>query len=336
MAYVLGRVRMKQKVNILIVDDKKENHLVMESVITDEELNLVKAFSGEEALELCLSHSFAVILMDVQMPSMDGFEAAKLLRSIKKTKHIPIIFITALSKEQHAQFKGYEVGAVDYLFKPFDPIILQSKIKIFKELYLQRRLIEKQAEELAAKVEELNRIQEEKTQLETISMQDCLTKTYNRRGVDRLFNMHWKNCLGYRIPLSVILIDIDHFKKYNDKYGHVSGDEVLKQVSKVLMYSVVRSEDFVGRFGGEEFLIVLPNTPLEGAILIAERINEALLELNIEHNQNEEYGRVTVSMGIATTIPTPYNSPIDIINQTDSLLYEAKYSGRNTYKYVKM
>lgn len=327
---------MNEKVDILIVDDKKENHLVMESVLTDKELNLVKALSGEEALKLCLSHSFAVILMDVQMPGMDGFEAASLLRSIEKTKHIPIIFVTAISKEQKSIFKGYEVGAVDYLFKPFDPIILRSKVNIFKEMYLQRRLIEKQAEELAVKVEELNRMEEEKQFLESISMEDSLTQTYNRRGYERLFNMHWKNCARYHLPLSIILLDMDHFKNYNDHYGHVSGDEVLKDVSNVLMNSLLRSEDFVGRFGGEEFIIILPNTPLDGALLVADRINNELAKLNILHEYNDDFRRVTVSMGITMAMPSQSLSPIQIIDQADELLYKAKNSGRNRYMYKKI
>ncbi|WP_105615268.1 GGDEF domain-containing response regulator [Vallitalea okinawensis] len=327
---------MNEKVDILIVDDKKENHLVMESVLTDKELNLVKAISGEEALKLCLSHSFAVILMDVQMPNMDGFEAARLLRSIEKTKHIPIIFVTAISKEQKSIFRGYEVGAVDYLFKPFDPIILRSKVNIFKEMYLQRRLIEKQAEELAVKVEELNRMEEEKQLLESISMEDSLTQTYNRRGYERLFNIHWKNCARYHLPLSLILLDMDHFKNYNDHYGHVSGDEVLKDVSNVLMESLMRSEDFVGRFGGEEFIIVLPNTPMDGALLVADRINDELAKLDIKHEYNDDFGRVTVSMGIAMAMPSQALSPIQIIDQADELLYKAKNSGRNRYMYKKI
>ena len=324
---------MKEKVDILVVDDKKENHFVMESVLTDKALNLVKALSGEEALTLCLSYSFAVILMDVQMPGMDGFETAKLLRSIKKTKHIPIIFVTAISKEKKSIFKGYEVGAVDYLFKPFDPIILKSKVNIFKDMYLQKQLIEKQANELTLKIQELNKMQEQKEELECISMEDVLTRTYNRRGFDRLFNMDWKNCLRYHLPLSVIYLDLDHFKNYNDHYGHINGDEVLKAVSGVLKNSLMRSEDFVCRYGGEEFIIVLPNTSLEGALSVAERIKQKITNLNIKHEYNEDFGIITVSMGVVTKVPSSYFSPIDIINEADELLYIAKNSGRNKYEY---
>lgn len=213
---------------------------------------------------------------------------------------------------------------------------MERKIDILKELYIQRSIIEKQAAELAIKVQELNRMQEEKNELENISMEDSLTKTYNRRGMDRLYTMHWEHCLSYQMPLSVLLLDLDHFKNYNDHYGHVSGDEVLKKVAKVLKNHLVRAEDFVGRYGGEEFIIVLPDTGLDGALTVAKRINDEIAKLNIEHAYNEDFGRVTICMGIVVTIPNTSISMIDIINQADELLYLAKNTGRNQYKYIEM
>ncbi|WBW96763.1 GGDEF domain-containing response regulator [Oceanirhabdus sp. W0125-5] len=327
---------MREKVDILIVDDLKENHLVMESVLTDEDLNLINAMSGEEALELCSNHSFAVILMDVQMPGLDGFQTAELLRKIEKTKKIPIIFVTAISKEKKSIFKGYEVGAVDYLFKPIDPLILRSKVNIFKELYLQRRLIEDIAQELENKIIELTNLKEEKCKLEDISLEDFLTGIYNRRGIDRMLEMHRRNCARYELPLSLIILDLDNFKNYNDMYGHVKGDEVLRKVAQSIKGALGRSEDFVGRYGGEEFLVVLPNTPLNGAIVIADRINNKLKELNIKHEKNNGYGHVTVSMGIASVFPKNNTNMEVIIKQADEMLYEAKENGKNQYKYIEL
>ena len=320
---------MAERIKILIVDDLKENHLVMESVLTDPDLDIIKAMSGEEALNLCLEHDFAVIFMDVQMPGMDGFEAAELLRSIEKTKNIPIIFVTAISKEQKSIFKGYEVGAVDYLAKPIEPIVLRSKARIFKEMYLQRITIEKQVTELEARVSELTKMQLENDFLEGISLQDDLTKIYNRRGLNKFYNMHWSNCLRYNLPYSVMMVDIDEFKKYNDNYGHLQGDQVIIAVAAAMEKSLFRSEDFVGRYGGEEFLVVMPNVDLKGAVIAAKRIQNEIKILNIKHEFASGNSCVTVSVGIATLTPLLNMNSQVLIDQADQKMYEAKKNGRN-------
>lgn len=326
---------MKTKVDVLIVDDLKENHMVMEGVLDDPELNLVKAMSGEEALSLCMSHSFAVIFMDVQMPGMDGFETAELLRGIEKTKHIPIIFVTAISKEKASIFKGYEVGAIDYLSKPIDPVVLQSKARVFKEMYRQKQLIEMQAAELEDQVRELTRISDEKNELENISMEDSLTRIYNRRGTDKLLKAHWRNCIRYNLPMAIILFDLDRFKNYNDNYGHLKGDDVLTAVAKTAESTLYRAEDFIGRYGGEEFVIVMPNTHLEGALEVANRLNKAIKDLNIDHAYNGDFGYVTVSSGIAITYPVKEQEIKGLIDEADKAMYLAKNNGRNQIRYTK-
>lgn len=318
-------------VKILIVDDLQENHLVMESVLSDPSLDIIKAMSGEEALSLCIEHEFAVIFMDVQMPGLDGFETAKILRSIEKAKNIPIIFVTAINKEQKSIFIGYEVGAVDYLPKPIDPIILRSKARVFKEMYLQRKTIEEQAIKLEERLKELVKVQQQKDSLENLSLQDGLTNIYNRRGLDKFFLMHWRNCVRYRLPYSVIMIDVDKFKNYNDNYGHPQGDEVLKLLTTSMKNSLFRSEDLVGRYGGEEFLVVMPNVDHEGAEVVAKRIVDKIWNLNIKHEFNSGRGRVTVSMGIATLTPTSETNPQELINLADHKMYDAKKNGRNQF-----
>ncbi len=322
---------MLDQVKILIVDDLKENHLVMESVLSDPELNIIKAMSGEEALSLCSEHDFAVIFMDVQMPNMDGFEVAEMLRSISKTKNIPIIFVTASSKEQKYVFKGYEVGAVDYLSKPIDPIILRSKARIFKELYLQRKIIEKQVVELEDRLKELIRVQHEKDTLENLSMEDGLSRIYNRRGLDKFMDMHWHNCLRYGLSFSIMMLDIDEFKSYNDNYGHLMGDQVIKDVSETIQKSIFRSEDIVGRYGGDEFLILMPNVESSGAEVVAKRILENVMALNIEHAFDSGRRCITLSVGIASLIPTQDKTPQDLIDLADHKMYKAKRNGRNQY-----
>ncbi|MBI9012770.1 MAG: diguanylate cyclase [Clostridiales bacterium] len=327
---------MSDKINLLIVDDIKENHLVMESVLTDSDINIVKALSGEEALTLCMSHSFAVILMDVQMPGMDGFETADILRSIDKTKNIPIIFVTAISKEKKSISRGYELGAVDYLFKPIDPLILRSKVRFFIEYHKQKLTIVKQADELKFKVKELTQILEEKDRLETLSLEDPLTKVYNRRGVDKLYDMHWKNCGRYQLPISVLMLDLDNFKGYNDNYGHIDGDTVLKEITRGMVAGLYRPEDFVGRIGGEEFVAVLPNTDREGAEFVAKRIIEVINSYAIPHLYNDIYGIVTVSLGISTIIPSSDIDSVKLLETADKALYKAKNTGKNCFEYLQI
>lgn len=147
----------ENKINILIVDDRPENLLSMESLIESPELNIVRASSGNESLGLMLDYEFAIVLLDVQMPGMDGFETAELMRGSEKTKHVPIIFVTALSKDQKYVFRGYESGAVDYIFKPLEPEILKSKVKVFCEIYRQKRIIQNQLTEIEEKNDVLQR-----------------------------------------------------------------------------------------------------------------------------------------------------------------------------------
>ncbi len=246
------------KMNILIVDDRPENLLVLESVLESPELNIIKATSGNEALGLMLEYDFAIVLLDVQMPGMDGFETAELMRGSEKTRHIPIIFVTAINKTQKSMFRGYEIGAVDYLFKPIEPLILKSKVKVFTELYKQREIIKNQAEMLEKKVKELERLQMVNWNLERLSIYDGLTGIPNRRRFDEIIEKEWKRSIRGNESLSLIMIDIDHFKQFNDNYGHLAGDECLKQVAKSIVSSTKRPADFVARYGGEEFVVVLP------------------------------------------------------------------------------
>lgn len=323
---------MLEKVNVLVVDDVRENHLVMNSVLNDPEINVMNAMSGEEALKFCSTHDFAVILMDVQMPGMDGFETAELLRSIERTKKIPIIFVTAISKEKKAIFRGYEIGAVDYLFKPIDAMVLRSKVKIFKELYQQRRQLEITTYELEKKIEELMLAQAERSKFENISKEDFLTCTYNRRGIEHLLQLHWADCAKYEMPMSLLLIDLDKFKSYNDYYGHVSGDQVLKEVVDSAKRVLTGSAEYIGRYGGEEFLVVLPNKDRVDAELIAEKIQFELSKKQIIHVENVPHNIVTVSMGLITTVPATSAVCSKIIGEVDEALYEAKSNGRNTWQ----
>ena len=323
------RVESTELVNILIVDDTPGNILVLEGILETLECNIITASSGNMALGLMLEYEFALVLLDVQMPEMDGFETAKLMKGSERTKTLPIIFVTAISKEQWCIFKGYEVGAVDYLFKPIDPIILKSKVKVFLELYEQKRLLKKQAELLELQVNELKDLQKANYHLENLSTKDGLTGISNRRSFDKFIEMSWKNCLREQQPLSLIMVDIDYFKHYNDNYGHLKGDDCLVFVVRTLLSSIKRPIDLVARYGGDEFMAVLPDTDQEGALIVAERMKKGLEQLALVHDYSQVATRVTISIGVTNTIPQPSDSLTEFIKSADQALYLAKQNGRN-------
>jgi diguanylate cyclase (GGDEF)-like protein len=322
-------------ISILIVDDRPENLLTLEQVLESPALNIVRADSGHEALEKTLDHEFALILLDVQMPVMDGYETATLLRGNKKTKNIPIIFVTAAHKERSQVFRGYGSGAVDYLFKPLEPDVLKSKVKIFLELYGQRRLLEEKTRELDAKVAELEtlkyELEESNEKLRLLSSLDGLTDIPNRRFFDETMIREWQRGIRRQKPLSLILADIDHFKAFNDAYGHVIGDACLKKVAKGLGNSILREVDTIARYGGEEFAAILPETDEAGGVLIIQRMLESIKTLKIAHKDSPTAGHVTVSFGLSTMVPKSDIRPIQLIESADRALYLAKNSGRNTY-----
>ena len=185
-----------EKPSILIVDDRPENLLTLEQVLESPDLKVVRAESGHQALEKTLDYDFALILLDVQMPVMDGYETATLLRGNKKTKHIPIIFVTAANKEEAHVFRGYGSGAVDYLFKPLAADVLKSKVTIFLELHTQRQLLEMKTRELDAKVAELmvlrRELEESNEKLRQLSSLDGLTDLSNRRFFDETLVREWQ------------------------------------------------------------------------------------------------------------------------------------------------
>jgi len=324
-----------KKTSILIVDDHPENLLTLEQLLESPELDIIRAESGNEALALTLDYEFALILLDVQMPGMDGFETAELLRSHKKTKRIPIIFVTAAHKELAHVFRGYGSGAVDYLFKPLEPTVLESKVKIFLELYRQRILLEEKTIKLDEQVLELEilkkKLEKSNTELRRLSDYDSLTNIPNRRSFDKTLIQQWQRGLRDKKPLSLVFVDIDHLKKYNDYYGQVAGDECLKRVAVQLKDSLLREVDAIARYGGEEFAAILPDTEIKGGIRVAERMLEKVVSREIEHADSSISEYVTVSVGLATMIPSVHENEVQLIEKADQALYLAKESGRNRF-----
>ncbi len=292
------------KQTVLIVDDEPFNIKTLELVLGDEH-ELTFAMNGETALKMAQAEPQPdLILMDIVMPDMDGFEVCARLKQIEKTRNIPIIFLTA-KWETSEEAKGLELGAVDYIRKPFSPPIIRARIRNHLELKKNRDL------------------------LENLSTLDGLTNIPNRRRFDEIFTLEWRRTARSNHPLSLLFIDIDHFKNYNDHYGHLAGDDCLKAVSRVLQSSLGRTADFVARFGGEEFIILLPDTGEGGCRHLAEAIRVAVENLRIEHLASPLTPHLTVSVGAVTCMKVNGYQQADLLDAADQQLYQAKQEGRN-------
>ncbi|GAB2656368.1 GGDEF domain-containing response regulator [Vibrio panuliri] len=329
---------MTQRPSVLIVDDRPENLIALEVLLESFDVDIVRASCGEEALAHTLDHQFALVLLDVQMPGMDGYEVAELLRGNKKTKTIPIIFVTARSKNETQVFRGYESGAVDYMFKPLEPVVFRGKVRVFIELYEQREALRRKTIEFDQKLAELEELQQQleetNEQLLMLSTTDSLTGLYNRRRFEQIFAEEWERASRAGTALSLIMLDIDHFKLYNDTFGHHLGDDCLRTVAKALQTMQLRELDRVARVGGEEFAIVLPDTEQSGAELVAEKVRNVIAELQIPHNDESGRSIVTASLGVSSIYPNRDLSRRYLAEAADEALYESKSNNRNcvTYK----
>lgn len=311
---------------ILIVDDIEANLVALKAILKSENTQVFAAGSGNQALKILLEEQIDIVLLDVQMPNMNGFEVAELMRSNSRTRDIPIIFVTAINKEEKYIFRGYELGAVDYIYKPVNNEILKSKVHVFIRLNEQKRIIEEKTKALKEKIELLEIAEKKLSQLARI---DDLTGSLNRRGFEEEFHREWSRSILYRSFFSLIMIDIDDFKKYNDTYGHVEGDKCLIQVAKAIGKSLRRPFDEVARYGGEEFVVLLPETNQEGALTVAEHIRSSIEALKIKNQDAHVATYVTVSLGVVTTIPHMGQDKEELLHRADQALYEAKDNGKN-------
>ena len=288
------------KAKILLVDDIPDSLCAIEEILREQDCHIIKALSGQEALKKIVENDFALVLLDVQMPEMDGFETAELIHSAKKTEEVPIIFLTAINKDSRHIARGYKAGAVDYLFKPVNAAILQSKVRIFLQLYYRKH------------------------HLERMSQIDSLTGLSNRRHIKEKLQSETKRYERNHRCFSIIMGDIDNFKEVNDSFGHECGDYMLISISALIQKNV-RDHDVASRWGGEEFLIFLPETDLESGTAIAERIRE---EIDLHELKWRGISiHVTMSFGVSQYGDT--TSLEDCIRIADQGLYKAKFEGKN-------
>jgi diguanylate cyclase (GGDEF)-like protein len=299
---------------ILIVDDVQLNMQFMAEILDQGGYEITCASSGITALERIEAIRPDLILLDLMMPEMDGLEVCEKLKSNPDFAELPIIFVTVSKNEEHL-VKAFEMGAVDYITKPFNAQELLARVKTHLELKHSRQKLKYMLQEQQKIIK----------QLEELANTDSLTGLYNRRYFFYLAEQEINRAKRYQLPLSIIIIDIDKFKNINDNFGHNVGDDVLKITTKTIM-SYLRSTDYCGRFGGEEFVILLPNTDQTGAKITAERIRQELAKMKMIAGGNSV--SITASFGVASY--SPGNDEIDtIIQQADQALYIAKRQGRN-------
>ncbi|MDO7643774.1 MAG: diguanylate cyclase [Reinekea forsetii] len=287
----------------MIVDDQPINiHVINE--IFKQDMDVLMATNGPSAIELCKSQTPDLVLLDVMMPGMTGYDVCRALKAEASTQDIPVIFLTSLAEERDEIF-GFQLGAVDFINKPISPIVVKSRVDTQLRLKLQS------------------------DQLRSIGLTDGMTGIANRRRFDETLDQQWRACERDRAALSLIILDVDFFKDYNDHCGHLMGDQCLKAIAQALAVTVRRPTDLLARFGGEEFACILPRTDGAGALNRAQKLLNVVSDLKIEHRTSRVSPVVTISAGAATLTPDRFKTVFELISLADKALYRAKEGGRN-------
>lgn len=290
------------KPKLLVVDDQAINIQVMHQVFGGD-YQVFMATSGAQALALCQTNPPDLILLDVVMPGMDGFEVCAQLKANEATGNIPVIFVTAhtdAAQETH----GLSLGAVDFIAKPINPAVVRARVKTQLTLKFQSDLLRK------------------------LVFLDGLTGVFNRRYFDQQLTLEWARATRSNAPLSVIMLDVDHFKLYNDRYGHQAGDDCLREIASALKSGLKRPADLVARYGGEEFACILPDTPFDDAFALAVELEQRIRQRKIPHATSSHDGVVTASLGLATRTLDSVGDAQTLVRLADQQLYNAKQGGR--------
>lgn len=303
---------------ILVVDDSATMRAALAKMLAKMGHETLTAESGAQAIRLYESHPPDLVLLDVQMPGMDGFEVAERLRELRPGEWIPLIFLSSQEDDEDVE-RGIAAGGDDYLIKPTSNVVLNAKIRAMQRIGDMRQRLLALGNELTAANRELVKL----------AQQDGLTGLANRRHFDATLFNELSRSKRTGDQLSVVLCDVDHFKLYNDHYGHLAGDDCLKAVAATIQSACRRPADLAARYGGEEFVLVLPHTPTDGARLVAEAMLAAINRLAIPHARSGTAPYITLSAGIASFDSHKGINPADLIARADGALYQAKERGRN-------
>ncbi|MCT7580305.1 GGDEF domain-containing response regulator [Aliarcobacter butzleri] len=300
-----------KKPTILVVDDMTTTLLLLHDLLKDTyEVKIAK--SGTKALEILESpNDIDLILLDIEMPDINGYDVLRKIKNNDTIKNIPIIFITGRTSQEDEEY-GLNLGAIDYITKPFNNVIVKLRIKNYLNLKIKNDMLEK------------------------LSMYDGLTNIRNRRYFDETFEKTFNEIKRDKKSLAVLMIDIDFFKPYNDNYGHGQGDETLRKVAKALEKTIKRASDFVARYGGEEFVILLKDIKKDGVEAVANNLLNAVRELKITHEFSKIENYVTVSIGASFYNSNSDITKLELLLKADETLYSVKNSGRNNFAILEV
>lgn len=291
---------------ILAIDDSPVQARLLKQIL-QEQYEVTTCLTAQDGMEAALKGEYSLILLDVIMPDMDGFAVLKALKEASQTKHTPVIMITGLTDVQNEE-KGLVLGAVDYITKPFYPLIVKARVDTHIKLFHYQEQMRSQA------------------------MVDELTGVANRRSYEESSILRWRDAIRLGLTFSVCMMDIDKFKVYNDTFGHPAGDRVLATVAKTASMCLRRSTDFFARYGGEEFVAIIVGHDASNAHEHMELVRKAVEDLHIPHNPTVSKW-VTLSMGGVTVMPKEGDSFDTYLKIADTMLYDAKRFGRNQVKW---
>lgn len=305
---------------ILVVDDQSATRVAIAAELDRIGHRVLEADSAEWALQLFERHRPDLVLMDVEMPVHNGYWAARQMRAAEPGGWTPIIFLSQRDQDEDV-WQGIEAGGDDYLVKPVSPMVLHAKLRAMQRLQSMRRRLVIMSEELRAA----------NAQLHQLSNVDALTGLPNRRALDARLQLELEQARRDGSPLTLVLCDVDYFKRYNDALGHVEGDACLRRLAGLLRETCRRPGDSAARYGGEEFALILPGTPRSGAMTYARALMRTVALAHIPHPDSEVADRVTLSGGITTCVPDASTTAEGLLLRADDALYNAKSRGRQRF-----
>jgi len=311
---------------VLLVDDQAiVAEAVRRALVSTSEIDFHYCAHPEEAVRTAEEVRPTVILQDLVMPGTDGLTLVRAYRANEATRDVPIIVLST-KEEPTIKSAAFAAGANDYLVKLPDSIELIARVKYHSRSYMSMLQRDEAYRALRRSQQELLRANLE---LRRLTHSDGLTGLSNRRYLDEFLGAEWRRALREHTEVSLLMIDVDYFKPYNDTYGHVAGDNVLRSVAATISRETRRPRDLVARFGGEEFAVVLPGTGSAGARLIAEKMRRDVASLALPHVGSAVSEHLTISVGVATLTPTPGLAETALVEEADAALYRAKRDGRN-------